>query len=71
MAKATPTLSPKRAAERLQLHRQAVMILAHRRAKKAVEADLRSKGDDDAAKGNQRPSARVSGATQRAIEGGS
>jgi hypothetical protein len=30
--------------ERLQRYRQAVVFLAHRRARKAVEAELRSKG---------------------------
>ena len=44
MAQAVRTLSPKQIAERTQQHRQAVMILAHRRARKAVEAELRSKG---------------------------
>jgi hypothetical protein len=41
---AAQSLSPKQIAERTQLHRQAVMILADRRAKKAIEAELRSKG---------------------------
>jgi uncharacterized protein YbjT (DUF2867 family) len=44
MAQAVRSLSPKQIRDRAQLHRQAVMILAHRRAKKAVEAELKSKG---------------------------
>jgi hypothetical protein len=44
MAQAVRSLSPKRIAERMQQHRQAVMILAHRRAKKAVERELQSRG---------------------------
>ena len=44
MAKATPTLSPKRIAERTQLHRQAVMVLARLAAKRAVQDQLRSQG---------------------------
>jgi hypothetical protein len=44
MAQAVRSLSPKQIRERTQLHRQAVMILAHRRAKKAVERELQSRG---------------------------
>src|SRR6516162_1438290 len=40
---ATRSLSPKQIHERTQ-HHQAVMILAHRRAKKAVERELQSRG---------------------------
>jgi hypothetical protein len=41
---ATRSISPKLIQERTQRHRQAVMILARQRAKKAVEAELRSRG---------------------------
>jgi hypothetical protein len=41
---ATRTLSPKQILERTQLLRQAVMILAHRRARKAVERQLQAQG---------------------------
>jgi hypothetical protein len=44
MAQATRSLPPKRLAERAQLHRQAVTILAHRRARKAVERELQEQG---------------------------
>jgi hypothetical protein len=44
MAKATRSLSPKQIAERTQLHRQAVMVLARRSARKAIEARLRAQG---------------------------
>jgi hypothetical protein len=41
---ATRSLSPKQIAERTQQHRQAVMVLAHRRARKAVERQLQEQG---------------------------
>jgi hypothetical protein len=41
---ATRTLSPKRALERLRQHRAAVITLAHQRAKKIVQANIRAKG---------------------------
>src|SRR5262245_60996319 len=41
---ATTSLSPKRALERLRQHRAAVIALALQRAKKAVQADIRAKG---------------------------
>lgn len=41
---ATRSLSPKQITERTQQHRQAVMILAHRRARKAVERELKAQG---------------------------
>jgi hypothetical protein len=44
MAKATRSLSPKLALERMQRHRHAVMVLAMQRAKKAVLATIRAKG---------------------------
>ena len=44
MAKATRSLSPKQIQERIQQHRQAVMMLALMRAKKAIKARLRSQG---------------------------
>jgi hypothetical protein len=44
MAKAVRSLSPKQILERVRLHRQAVMILAHRRAKKAVKRELQEQG---------------------------
>ena len=44
MAKATQSLSPKQIAERTLLHRQAVMVLARRSARKAVREELRSQG---------------------------
>jgi hypothetical protein len=44
MAKAVRSLSPKQILERTQQHRQAVMVLAHRRARKAVERQLQEQG---------------------------
>jgi hypothetical protein len=44
MAEAKRSLSPKQILERTQRHRQAVMVPARQRAKKAVEAELGSKG---------------------------
>ena len=44
MAQATISLSPKRTLERMQRHRHAVMVLAMQRAKKAVQANIRAKG---------------------------
>ena len=44
MAQATISLSPKRTLERMQRHRHAVMVLALQRAKKAVQANIRAKG---------------------------
>jgi hypothetical protein len=44
MAQAIGSLSPKQIAERTQRHRQAVLILAHRRAKKALERELKAQG---------------------------
>ena len=44
MAQANPSLSPKRTLERMQQHRHAVMVLALQRAKKAVRAGIRAKG---------------------------
>ena len=44
MAKATSILSPKRAAERMRRHQLAVRVLALMRAKKAVQAQIRAKG---------------------------
>ena len=44
MAKAVRTLSPKRIAERTQLHRQAVMLFARLAAKRAVQDQLRAQG---------------------------
>jgi hypothetical protein len=41
---ATRSLSPKQILERTQQHRQAVMVLAHRRARKAVERQLQEEG---------------------------
>jgi hypothetical protein len=41
---ATRSLSPKRLAERTQLHRQAVMQLARLAAKRAVQDNLRAQG---------------------------
>ncbi|MFZ0151265.1 MAG: hypothetical protein WAM72_23550 [Xanthobacteraceae bacterium] len=41
---ATRSLSPKQIVERTQRHRQAVMVLAHRRARKAVERQLQEQG---------------------------
>ena len=41
---ATRSLSPKQILERTQQHRQAVMVLAHRRARKAVERQLQEQG---------------------------
>jgi hypothetical protein len=44
MAKAVRSLSPKQIQERIQQHRQAVMIVALMRAKKAINAKLRAEG---------------------------
>ena len=44
MAQAVRSLSPKRIAERTQLHRQAVMLFARLAAKRAVQDQLRSQG---------------------------
>jgi hypothetical protein len=44
MAQAVRSLSPKRIAERTQLHRQAVMVLARLAAKRAVQEALRAQG---------------------------
>jgi hypothetical protein len=44
MAQATRSLSPKRALERIQRHRQAVIVLALLRAKKVVKANIRARG---------------------------
>jgi hypothetical protein len=44
MAQAIRSLSPKQILERTQQHRQAVLILAHRRARKAVERELKAQG---------------------------
>jgi hypothetical protein len=44
MAQAVRSLSPKRIAERAQLHRQAVMVLARLAAKRAVQDQLRANG---------------------------
>jgi hypothetical protein len=44
MAQATNSLSPKRALERMQRHRHAVIVLALQRAKKVVQANIRAKG---------------------------
>lgn len=44
MAQATRRLSPKRALERMQGHRHAVIVLALQRAKRSVQADIRAKG---------------------------
>jgi hypothetical protein len=41
---ATTSLSPKRAQQRLLEHRRAVIALAHRRAKRLVQASIRAKG---------------------------
>jgi hypothetical protein len=41
---ATRSLSPKRIAERIQLHRQAVMLFARLAAKRAVQEALRAQG---------------------------
>jgi hypothetical protein len=41
---ATRSLSPKQILERTQQHRQAVMVLAHRRVRKAVERQLQEQG---------------------------
>jgi cysteine synthase len=38
------SLSPKRIAERLHQHYRAVMVLAHRAAKKSVQSQLRAQG---------------------------
>jgi hypothetical protein len=62
MAKAFRSLSPKQILERVRLHRQAVMILVHRRAKKAVERELRAraKAKIHRAKGDQPTRSRLS-----------
>jgi len=44
MAKAVRSLSPKQIQERIQQHRQAVMVLARRSARKAIEARLKGQG---------------------------
>jgi hypothetical protein len=44
MAQATRSLSPKRIAERTQLHRQAVMQFARLAAKRAVQDEMRAQG---------------------------
>jgi hypothetical protein len=44
MAQAIRSLSPKQIQERMQLHRQAVMVLARLAAKRAVQDDLRAQG---------------------------
>jgi hypothetical protein len=44
MAKAVRSLSPKQIQERIQQHRQAVMVLAKRSARKAIEARLKGQG---------------------------
>jgi hypothetical protein len=44
MAKAVRSLSPKQIQERIQQHRLAVMVLARRSARKAVEAKLKGQG---------------------------
>ena len=44
MAQAVRSLSPKQIAERLQLHRQAVIVLARLAAKRAVQDQLRAQG---------------------------
>jgi hypothetical protein len=44
MAQATRSLSPKQVLERIQQHRQAVMLLARKSARKAVEAKLKAQG---------------------------
>jgi len=44
MAKAVGSLSPKQIQERIQQHRQAVMVLALMRAKKAINAKLKAQG---------------------------
>jgi hypothetical protein len=44
MAQAARSLSPKQIQERTQLHRQAVMLLARRSARKAIEARLKAQG---------------------------
>jgi hypothetical protein len=45
MAKATRSLSPKRAAERMQRFQSAVRTIALFRAKKAVQAQIRARGE--------------------------
>ena len=44
MAKATRSLSPKLALERMQRHRHAVILLALQRCKRSVQARIRAKG---------------------------
>ena len=44
MVQATPSLSPKRLAERAQLHRQAVIQFARMAAKRAVKEEMRAQG---------------------------
>jgi short-subunit dehydrogenase len=44
MAKAVRSLSPKQIQERMQQHRQAVMVLARLAAKRAVQDQLRAQG---------------------------
>jgi hypothetical protein len=43
------SLSPKRAAERMRQHRHAVLVIAHWRAKQAVKAEIRARGQKNAA----------------------
>jgi hypothetical protein len=38
------SLSPKRAAERMRQHRHALLVIAHWRAKQAVKAEIRARG---------------------------
>jgi hypothetical protein len=45
MAKATRSLSPKRAAERMQRFQSAIRTIALFRAKKAVQAQIRARGE--------------------------
>ena len=44
VAKASRSLSPKRLAERMQQHRQAVMVLARQSAKRTVKDHIRAQG---------------------------
>ena len=44
MAKAIRSLSPKQTLERIQRHRQAVIVLARQSAKRAIKAQLRAEG---------------------------
>jgi hypothetical protein len=45
MAKATPSLSPKRQAERMQRFQSAVRTITFFKAKKAVQAQIRARGE--------------------------